>query len=366
MKYFLLAFLSIAVLLNSCKKDDDNDDDNKTTNIMPSKFKVDIPESISSTDLQKSTSDAPLQGNEIYENLRTFIHIGEFSADVVSEIMQAIATHGIDEAMTFSFVSDDDGRTKDVAVTENVSINDVTWEYALLMQDEDGDTAMQILWNRDPVVGIATLNPYDMNRNENEALQNVMYQVEYSEAGDMGYENHMIVQISGWPIVENYSINNLKMFAGKNGTTIDVFGNSNHPIARLVDSTYTEGLNWAFVAQGFTDSDIATAKVALATCNLQDTTNMFEDYSIYSVLNNELHSVYDPYITEWGNDTIQAIFNYYLQNTHAPAYFDETGFVSCGVSNMPSTPSGFSNLSLSGLKPYIPYDIDNLLVKFLE
>lgn len=370
MKYLLLSFLSIAVLLYSCKKDDDDNNDDNNNNkvsVMPTKFKVDIPESISSSDLQKSLKDAPLQGNEIYENLRTFIKVGEFSAEVVSDIMTAIATHGIYEASTFSFVSEDDNRTKNVVVSENVTLEGNTWEYLLLMTDQGGDTAMQIVWNINPVEGIATMNPYNVDRTGNSTLEGVMYQVEYSETGDLGYDNYMIVQISGFPITENYSIDNLKMFAGKTGNTIDVYGNSNHPIARLVDSTYTDGFNWAFVAQSFDDVDIATAKVAMAKCSLQDTTNMFTECSIYNVLNNELHTVYDPYIPEWGADTVQVILNYYLQNTHAPAYFNSTiGFVSCGVENMPTSPAEYSSLSLTGLKPYIPNEINNLKVNFLE
>jgi hypothetical protein len=362
---FSLTVFFALLMITSCTKEEDNDDNTNKTTIIPKRFSVAIPDAISSQDLQKSSKNGPLQGNQIYENLRTFINVGEFSATAVTSIISAISLYGINSAMTYTYTSSEDGRAKNIEVTEDVTYGADTWEFDLVITDQDGGQAMQIMWNQNPIKGIAVLNPYNINRNTEAIYENVMYKVEYSEAEDMGYEKHMIVSISDYPVSINYSIDNLKMFVGKTGNTIDIYGNSNHPIAVLIDTTKTTGLNWAFVARCLEDDDIAVAKVALSPCAQQYTTNLFGTYSVYSVLNSELHWKYDPLVANGTitSDSLQSIFNYYLQNTAAPAYFNDNGFISCNP-NVPSSPATFSTLNYTGLHPYIPKEVDDLVVTF--
>ena len=94
---------------------------------------------------------------------------------------------------------------------------------------------MQIFWNRKPISGVAILKPYNIDRTNDENIQDAVFRVEYSEAGEKGYDAHMLVAASGLhvadPLDNVYCANALKMFVGKSGDMIDVFGNSNHPNA---------------------------------------------------------------------------------------------------------------------------------------
>lgn len=360
--YSSLVVLFVLIFFAACENPEVD-----TKSSVPIKFKVDVPSSISNASVKKSAQDDSLAGNDLYEHLRTFVWLGESSADFVQSIMTAIQENNIDREMSFSDVSKEDGRLKTFTVKKDVKQENANWDFEIDIDDPDG-IAAQIVWNNSPVKGFAIINLYNSNRSENHD-PNAMIRIDYSEAGDIQpYSNYMIVSISGLDVSNNFDINALKMFVGKNGNNIDVFGNSNHPKMKLFDLNYNDGYNWAFVARSNEALDVAVAKVGLTPCNYNELGKIFTDYSFKNTLGKELHALCDPYVGVWFVDQ-QAADNHvnsYLVDAEAPAYFNPNGFISCGQ-NVPNV-AGFTTefINLNNLNPYIPQMVNDLEIKFLS
>ena len=90
----------------------------ETIEMFPGKFRVDIPEALSSASVSKSGSES-ISGNDVYGLLRMFIFVGDQGGQMVEEIFTMIRRYRLSQVMEFSFVSDDDGRTKTVKIVEN-------------------------------------------------------------------------------------------------------------------------------------------------------------------------------------------------------------------------------------------------------
>ena len=365
--YFILIglILGLFFFFSSCEKDEDIPKQDES--ILPASFMVDIPNAISqSQSTQKSATVDTLRGNQIYKHLTTFIHVGEGAAEVVEDIMTAIAVHKINKPMSFSYESNDDHRVKNLEVVANSSFDGSTWEFQLTItdadseQNADGGKAIQIFWNRNPVDGIAILKPYNIDREHDGDAGDAMFRIDYSETGDRGYDAHMLVWIAGLPLdnaLDNpYSMSTLKMFAGKKGDIIDVYGNSDHPNAIFFAGN--SGFNWAFVASGMKDLDIGVAEVGLPPSNLDEPSRsvLLEYYSIKNVFTREIYDVW-PYI----DSTAVAA---YLYNTDAPGYFDNYGFVSGGTS--PGSEYDEIESRLPNMSPYNPKEISNLAIVFKD
>lgn len=336
--------------------------------ILPERFGVDIPNSLSSeygVPNGRTADIDTLKGNEIYQHLNVFISVGEGAAEIVGDIIKGIRIYEINKPMSFSFESDDDGRTKNLVVEENPSYDGENWEYVLTITDAasegelDGGKALQIFWDRYPIKGIAILKPYNINRDEHgEEAKDAVFSIEYSEAGEHGYPHHMIVSVAGLPLAdpldEPYSMSTLKMFVGKDGDAIDVYGNSNHPNATFFAGD--SGFNWAFVASGSESMDIGVAEVGLPPSNLDEPSKetLLDYYSIKNVFTREIYQV-------WPNID-QASIDAYLYNTGAPGYFDDHGFVSGGES--PSEAHDALASRLNSLSPYNPKEVSNLSIVF--
>jgi len=358
----LMLFLTSIFVFQSCKKDDELD-----TKILPTSFSVDIPSSISSS--TKSTNVDTLEGNEIYQHLRTFIAVGEKSASIVEEIIFAISVYGLNKPMSFSYVSDDDNRTKNIEIIENSDFENTVWSYQLTITDSVSETnkdkgyAMQIFWNTNPTKGIAILKPYNINRNDT-SLNQAIVRIDYSEAGENDYEKQMIVYISDLPladsITEPYSMQTLKMFAGQKADIIDIYGNSNHPNATFF-ATDNKGFNWAFVASSDKNLNIAIAEVGLpdSYLNSVDRNIILKDYSIKNVMTSEINSWC---LENWGVTASQDTINAYLKNAEAPGYFDNNGFISAGEA--PNQNYTNLNTSMDKLSTYNPFEITNLKIEF--
>jgi len=354
---FILMLLILATVITGCNKDDDDDMDQSI--MLDRSIAVDIPESISKSALQKGEKGDTLQGQDIYENLRSFISVGEKSAEWIDSFLTVISTYNIYYPVSFDFPNPVDGRTKSVVVTADVSYVGNSWEYEMKIHDQDGSNAMQVLWNRDPAALEAIIQPYNMDRTSFDITYcDVMYRIQYAEDISSGYERYMIVSIAGLPLdpTNPYSLDNLKMFAGSNGDIVDLYGNSNHPDAYLIDTDNVPGLNWAFGARGNTSENIGVAQIGLPPCSHSGTTDIFDTYSIYDVLYNEL-------IVIFPSDSVQV--NAYLTNTDVPGYFDCNGFVSCGTdipANPAYTANGFNDLT--GLDPFAPNTVHDMVIDF--
>lgn len=368
-KIISLFILASMIIFVGCKKDNITEE----ADIIPASFKVDIPSTISNFQSTAVKGDGIIQGNHIYEHLTNFIAVGEAAADIVNGIIVAIGEYDLDQAMSFSFQSEEDGRTKNVVIIENSEYEGITWEFQLTMTDEDGGTGLQVFWNNSPVKGIAIMNPYNIHRGCVAAKcegyywvnENTMYRVDYSEA-ETAYEAQMTVYIAGLnlPVVkpeeyDRFTMETMKMFAGKNGDIVDVYGNSNHPLAWFLNPTKV-GYNWAFVAAGDLSTERAVAEAGLppSELNTNDREEILQIHSIHEVLYDEIAYLYPEATHEMILD--------YLVNTEAPGYFSPLGFVSSGTPPEGSTAYDAAEASMNLLTPYNPFEISNLEISFKD
>ena len=355
MRHLRFAFLLLGLLfLSYC-----GSDDGVTEQIaIPDTFTVDIPSSLSSPTgtLSGRTSgdgDGVIEGDEIYESLRHFINIGEQSAEIVEYVLQVGAALEQANVTTFTFTGDEDGREKRIDIVRNSTRGGVTFDYEMTLVDtEEDDRALQMLWNTSPMTGIAILNPYQLERTT-DTSPDVHVRVDYSTINDI-YDEFMLVTISGIDPIDDGDIDNLALFAGRVGDEVDVIGNSNHPNLTIIDETFAGGRNYAFVGRANENSGIGVAKLALPPSTV-NTSNVLDPYSVFSVLEDEIQSV---------GITDQALIDQILVNAQSPAYFNSSGFISAGPDNVPD---GFSSsfIDLSSLTPFIPDDVRTLEVTFI-
>ncbi len=353
-----LVILSSALIFSSCTKNEDPVADKDS--ILPSSFSIDVPDAISSNIDNRSTNSDTLDGGEIYGHLRNFIAIGEGAGQIVEGIIFAISVHQIDHAMSLTYTSDEDNREKNLVVVEGASFEGVGYEFLMTISDAqsegnaDEGKALQIFWSRSPVEGIAILKPYNIDRAENQTQQNAIFRIDYSESGSMNYDKHMIVSIADLSNDqgESYYVDNLKMFVGKTGDIVEVYGNSNHPNANFF--TNETGFDWAFVAASDKMQNIGVAEVGLPS----NTLNSDSRNEILVV--NALKTVFTNQIVAMGY--AQADVDRYLYNTEAPGYFDNGGFVQGGT----APNSSYSNIEskINNLTPYNPSEIANLSIDF--
>jgi len=372
---FLIGIIGIAMLIQGCEEDNINNP-KENQGILPSRFKVDIPSSLSKNTTgtvgEKSAEESEadtLTGNEIYAHLNTFIAVGEGASEIVEDIILAIALYDIDEPMSLSFQSDDDNRVKNLVVIEEAEYSERTWEFMLTITDAesenepDGGRALQIFWNRNPIEGIALLKPYNIDRQHDREWLDAIFRIEYSEAGTGDYETYMIVEIAGLPLpdprLEPFAMNSLKMYVGKDDDRVDVFGNSDHPNAKFF--TERTGFSWSFVAAGFDEQNIAVAEVGLPPSSLDedDRDVLLKEYSIKNVLTEEVNEwFYDNFGIHPDSTELAA----YLRNADAPGFFDEEGFIKGGT--LPGDEYTELIGQTNNLSPFNPKEVNELLIEF--
>jgi hypothetical protein len=366
--YMLIAGTALSMLFTSCES---NPEVTSKKDLLPQTFSVDIPSSISNSDVSggrkangRMRGDS-LKGNDMYRHLGTFIAIGEGAAKLVEGFIHGIRRHNIDRVMTMTFIGDDDGRVKNLVVNADVEYEGTTWDYQLTVTDADsegepdGGRALQIFWNAAaPIKGIAIIKPYNCDRPKNQDAPDAIFRVNYSEEGSLGYDKHMEVLIAGFPfgnaLQEPFGVNSIRMFVGKKGDVVDVFGNSNHPNAVLFSGE--PGFNWAFVAAGNDTKNLAVAEVGLppSTLDTDDREVILKEYSIINVFTNNITEV-------WPGIDPQLLASY-LAETAAPGYFDHDGFISGGIS--PGTDWDEMTARLKDLTPYNPKEVAELSVTF--
>lgn len=366
---FLSLFIVVALLLVFAACDDSIETPRNDQSILPERFVVNVPGSISNLDAVNGrtsgrTTEDELDGNEIYQLLSFYIAIGEESAELLEAIITGITDLGINRTLFISYESDEDGRVKNLEVVEDVSYEGENYEYMLTITDAesennaDGGKAMQIFWNRSPIKGVAILKPYNIDRIKDADAGDGIVKIEYTEDSEFGYDAHMIVSLDELPLenplVDPFSIGTLKMFVGKDGDLVDVFGNSDHPNAKFFSED--TGFNWAFVASGSESAEIGVAEVGLPPNDIDDSDRetLLVDYSIKQVFTDQILAV-------WPN-LEQELIDVYLFNTEAPGYFNDEGFIKGG-----SSPSPVFNPLLEriqDLAPYNPADIASLEINF--
>ncbi len=359
-----LASLMLIVAFSSCEKDE-LDPIDQPDSIVPDRFRIEIPGAISSSQNLKSGQADTLNGNDVYQHLRTFIAVGEFGAELAESVMLMIAVNNLNRPLELTFISDDDGRSKHLKIIENVEFENHVWQYRLTIKDIDGDadngsdnTAIQVFWNLNPLEGVAILNPYNIDRNTESIYKNTQFRVDYSETGNMGYETHMIVSFTGFPLpsplLNPYAVSKMKMFVGKNGDMISLYGNSEHPNAFFFSEE--TGFNWAFAAAASESQNIAVAEVGLPpmTLDADDRETLLDTYSLRNVFRNQILAIWP------GID--QELLDAYLYNTQAPGFFDNAGFVKAGTAPSENYLPYLDKVST--LTPYNPSYIYNMNIQF--
>ena len=366
LSFYSIFTLLLGVLFFTACENTFNNGPELEESILPEELTVEIPAALSADASATKSAVAidPLKGRAIYGHLRFFIHTGDHAARLTRHIINAIRVYNIDRVKTLTFESEDDGRIKNLVVVEGPEFEGRTWEYGLTITDaesegnEDGGKAMQIFWNSHPKEGITMIKPYNLDRTNESRMAEAMFRIDYSGAGELGYDRHMVVSIADLPEIDPllapFSMDGMKMFVGKKGDNVDVFGNSSHPNAKFL--TEKVGYNWAFVASGSITEDIAVAEVGLplSTVDAESRDVLLEEFSIYNVLYSEVKTVWphasDELLEEW------------LTNAEAPGYFDDQGFIKGGEA------PGDEFLPLvdriEGLSPYNPKSIANLEINF--
>ncbi len=364
--YSFVAFLMGVLFFTACENTFNGPGLEDENSILPEQLTVDIPaallEDVSS--LKGVPVVDTLKGREIYGYLRFFIHTGNHGAHIVKHIIYGIRRYNIDQVKTVTYESEDDGRIKNLVVVEGPEFDGRTWEYGLTITDAlsegeaDGGKGMQIFWNRNPKEGITVIKPYNLDRSNEGDWAQAMFRIDYSGAGEMGYEHHMIVSIADLPSIDPllapFAMDGMKMFVGKKGDYVDVYGNSNHPNAKFL--TEKVGYNWAFVASGSDVDDAAVAEVGLplSTLDTGDRSILLEENSIYNVM-------YDEVKTIWPHASDE-ILEAWLTNTEAPGFFNKKGFIQGGE----APGNEFLPLveRIGMLSPYNPALIANLEINF--
>lgn len=365
--YSLVLFLLGALFFTACENTFNGPGPEDENSILPDQLSVDIPAALSQdiSALKCVPVVDTLKGREIYGHLRFFIHAGNHAGHIVKHTIYSIRRYNIDQVKTVTYESEADGRIKNLVVVEGPEFDGRTWEYGLTITDAesegepDGGKAMQIFWNhQNPKEGISLIKPYNLDRTNEGHMAQAMFRIDYSGAGELGYNRHMIVSIADMPAIDPllapFAMDGMKMFVGKEGDYVDVYGNSSHPNAKLL--TEKVGYNWAFVASGSDVEDVAVAELGLplSTVDSEDRAVLLEEFSIYNVMYNEVKTIW-PHASD-------EILEAWLTNTEAPGFFDRNGFIQGGEA------PGDEFLPLveriSGLAPYNPMAIANLEIIF--
>lgn len=370
--FAVMAMLSFSSCENSLL-----DQDEKEYGILPANFKVDIPSSLSnnlkSTALKSTEADS-LNGNLIYWYLNAYIAVGEGAADIVEAIMWSIRLYKIEDVISLTYTSSDDNRVKNLDVIADVEFEGRQWEYELTITDaesegdEDGGIGMQVFWSRYPIEGIAIIKPYNLDRRKHSDRPDAIGRIDYSERTTDKYDATMTVEMAGLPVVNTFEVGSMKMFVGRRGDIIDVTGNSSHPKAKFNIYDEAMGYNWAFVASGNDDQNIAVAEVGLpySSENISTRSEILEDYSIKSVLTREMTNFVVEFWAKAGITLVpQEIENYvepYLSNAAAPGYFNSNGFVKGGTA--PNNKYNDLEDRIQLLTPYNPAEIATLSIEF--
>lgn len=333
-------------------------------NTIPLSFKVDVPQSMINTAVVGGRSVDENDGSEIYEMLGVFVKVGQDAAEIVDNIVQGLKKHQIDRALSKDF-DGGDGKTKNVTVTEQVVFEGETWDLNAVVTDvESGNVGLQVFWNAGVKRGVAILNPYVLNNNDNTNHQDAMYKVAYSEV-ENAYDAQMIVSVTVEEAEEKWGINRLKLFVGKNGDQYDIYGNSNHPTAQLFEASPV-ARNYAFVAKSNDAKGISVAKVAIPlSTETEGTHAMLEANSIKSIISDYYWADNDS--TGMDSTTLAAhvsAVDAFTAKALQPAYFSEAeGFLGAGPDSLP-TDFSTTFIDLSLLNCFVPKNIAAMTVSF--
>ncbi|MEA1896804.1 MAG: hypothetical protein U9N53_03985 [Bacteroidota bacterium] len=352
-KLLILFVLIASILASSCSK-------KKKGDIVPDDMNINLSDAISIPDLEKKGfifEDTIVSGRDLYQKLRTLIYYGDNAGTILNSYLSILDQYEITGPTIFSFINDQDGRTKNVVVTDHADFFNETWDYFMFVTDGFDEGALALYWNVNPRKAIAIFRPKALNLNST-FLRNAWVWIEYNES-DQFFDRTTLIQITGMDTTSVNYMSKLKLFIGQKGDVAHIYGNTIHPTAYLVDPEHTDGRSWAFKAKNNIKLDIAVAKCALPTTimTLDEMPVIWTTYTMDEVLRAEIEAVY--------TEATPAQVDFYVNNAIGLAYFiGPAGFVSNNL-DVPEDP-GFTNdfLNLTGLEPWTPIDVYNMIISF--
>ncbi len=352
-KLLIILVLIAGIMGSSCSK-------KKKGDIVPDDMDIDLSDAISVPDLEKKGfiyEDTIVSGRDLYQKLRTLIYYGDNAGTVMNRYLSILDQYEITGPTIFSFINDQDGKTKYVVVTDKVNFLNQIWDYFMLITDEFDGAAMALYWSENPKKAIAILRPKGMNANST-FLRNAWVWIEYNES-DQIFDRTMLIQLTDMDSTSLNYMSKLKMFIGQKGDIAYIYGNTIHPVEYLVDASLARGRSWSFKAKNNIKLDIAVAKCALppSTMTLDEMPNIWTTYSMDVVLKEEIETAYV--------NATPAEIDFYVNNAIGLAYFiGPPGFVSNNL-DIPENP-GFTSsfLDMAGLEPWAPIDVFNMIISF--
>ncbi len=334
---------------------------------LPAKITIDLPESISSSNI-KSAEDT-INGNRIYAYMRYFIYTAEASAQFIEDVLKQLSFVSLKPGEIFSYTGQD-GRIKIVELSEYQNFEKHLWRYKLTLKDEQievdsqNGTALEFYWNPQPKECLAIIKPATLDYNLTNKWQEGRIKLYYSQnpIKTSGYEEIMTVEISNKPLFRpRFGMRNMKMFVGRTNERVDLYGNSDLPEAWLLIPRSRPGIDWAFVASADYQNKLAVAEVGLPPnyLNTNSRNALLKTYSIYNVLRNEY---YHWYLQNHGQPPDTSVMDNYLQNAKAPGFFNNNGFVQGG--DEPGEEYEPLVEAIEKLKPYKPKEVLELQILF--
>jgi len=335
--YIYINFLFISIVLSSCTETY-TIDYYKKDRILPWEFQISYPYTI--PQIKEDVSNPDKTSIYVWDAIdRTYNLAQSICSDInktISEYRDGVnLAFAVDKPMSKSFLSINDGRKKNLTVTENVEFEEEIWEYKLVVTDADSEMeddkgmAFQMFWNKTPAKGVVIINH---NRLYNAELQSSeLVRIDFKENSiDDFYEKEIIISSSNIPLPESteyetakYEIESYKIFIGKKDRYYDIYGTLNAPNAMF----YSDNKGYATVFAGSVTGDYGTSafKIGLPQNNVNSTIGdvLLEKNSMQNVFKREI--LYANNISE--NDLssypdIEKTIENATKNTDAPFYFD--------------------------------------------
>ena len=345
----LLTLLLIVVACDNLKLD--KEDTIELEKIIPKETRINIPSSLNYSDFFDKKKS--VGGDTIYNYVRAFVNFADDATKIIEKSYRRIAAVENPGIFEFSYTGID-GNTKKVSIQENYvdTINKLNWDYYMeIYNGTFADIALKMWWNVSPQEQKIIFKPSSLNTNEMVNHQHALVEIEY-KAGEIAnpYEKTLFVAIDGLTTDGeiSYSPENIVVFTGQNGNSLEITGASHNPGVALLDYFYRDGRNWSFFANVNIDENIAAVQLALPPSPLESIENLFTDYSIKKVILDEIKTVYP------GNETLPDSELFTLAQLdgpkfESPGYFDSQGFISAGT----APTALYSNLNNFG--EYIPF-----------
>ncbi len=350
----------VLVLFPCCDLFDHSLEETEKREIIPQNVGIDIPGSLSSD--EEAERFKSLTGDSVYSYLRYYVYLSENANLVLQKTynrLRSIDTQGITE---FSFTGLD-GFTKLVSLKQNYEVEADTFDFYMEIFDQTySNIALKAIWNENPLNQIILFQPSKLNHLEMKDHPDAMVKIEYSiPLQDNQYDTIASSYLSKLSTFGSgiYMPDNILITIGKKASALSITGSVNVPKAYIFDITYTGGRNWTFLANADEVKNIASAQIALAPSYLENTENIFTEYSVHKVFADELR-ISRPDLAYLSDDELFVEVGIDPSELQSPVFYDISGFLSAG-----ETPSGYESLlNFDFSEPYIPIIVRDSTVSF--